>query len=124
MKDFCNTIHIYLKNQVEKIYDGLVIPKNGAVAITAHAADFDIVPAVTDSKASLLSTIALTLYVDKLSPADAKTLKIQRSAIIQLNRYEDEPTTIGTLQYPAQIIHTPTLNADILKIEHKQPTNI
>lgn len=122
MKEFCNTIYIYLKNQVEEINNGLVIPKSGEIPISAHAADFDIVPETTDSNASLLTTTLLTLYIDKLLPDAARVLKIKRSVIIQLNRYDNKPSTIGTLQYPAQIIYTPTLNDDILKIEHKQPT--
>ena len=122
MKEFCNIIHIFLKDQVEKIHDGLVIPKPGEVPIIVHAANFDIVPATTDSKSGLITTISLSLHIDKLYPSRAALLKIKRSAVIQINRYDD-PSTIGTLQYPAQIIYTPTLNADILKVEQKQPSH-
>ena len=122
MKEFCNTIHVYLRNQVEKIHAGLVIPKSGETPIIVHAADFDIVPATTDSKSSLLTAITLSLTIDKLSPEAVQLLKIKRSAILQLNRYDD-PSTIGTLQYPAQIIYTQTINADILKVEQKQPSH-
>ena len=122
--EFSTRLHIYLRRQVAQISDGLVIPRNAEVPIMVNADDFDIVPSNNDSPASLLTTISTTVVCDKLAPADANTLKIQRSVIIQLNRYGDNPMTIGTLEYPARIIYTPTLNRGVLKIEQKQPSHL
>ena len=120
MKQYCNLIHIYLIHQVQKIENGLVVAKPGETPIVVHAADYEIAPAVTDGKSSLLSSVQHTLYIDKLPDSAAKLLKIKRSAIIQFNR-DEHPFTLGSLQYPAKVIHAPNLNIDMLKIEQKQP---
>ena len=122
--EFSTRLHIYLRRQVARISDGLVIPRNAEVPIVVNADDFDIVPSNNDSPASLLTTISKTVVCDKLAPVDANTLKIRRSVIIQLNRNGDNPMTIGTLDYPARIIYTPTLNRGVLKIEQKQPSHL
>lgn len=123
--EFCNTIQIYLRDQVDSITnEGLVIAKPGENPIVAHASDLDITPAITDSKASLIKSYTETLYIDKLQPADASRLKIKRSVILQFKVNTDQPFVIGSLDYPARLTYTPNLNTDILKIEHKQPAHI
>ena len=124
MKEFCNIVQVYLKNQVERIENGAVIPKQGEKPITVHAADVDFTPAVTDSKASLLTTFSESLYIDKPEPAAANVLKIKRSAILQLTDSEGYAHIIGSIDYPAQVYITQNLNTDILKIEQKQPAHI
>lgn len=125
INEFCNTIQIYLKDQVDSITnEGLVIAKPGENPIVAYATDLDITPAVTDSKAGTIKSYTETLYIDKLQPADASRLKIKRSVILQFKLNTDQPHVVGSLDYPARITYTPNLNTDILKIEHKQPAHL
>lgn len=120
--EYGNIIQIFLKNQVEKIENNQVVSKIGETPVTVHAQDFDINASVNDSPESLLTTIPLSLYVDKLKADDARTFRIKRSVILQICKSDGENKIIGSLQYPAQLIFTESLNRDILKIEHKQPS--
>ncbi len=120
--EYGNIVNIFLKNQVEKIEDNKVIAKAGEVPVTVHASDFDINPSVTDSPESLLTTIPISFYVDKLKADDARIFRIKRSVILQICKSDGENKIIGSLQYPAQLIFTETLNRDIMKVEHKQPS--
>lgn len=122
--EFGNIVKIFLSHQVEKIENGIVIPILGQSPIIVHASDFDIIPEVTNSKASLLTSTSLSLYVDKLTDAYANFLRIRRSVIIQADQSNGDSTVIGSLHYPAKLILLRHLNQDILKIEHKQPSHI
>lgn len=121
MKEFCNIVHIYFKDQVEKIENGVVVPKAHQTPIVCLSDDFNIVPSTNDNKASLLTTVSQTLYIEKIPLENANKLRIKRSVIIQLNPDKDS-LVIGSLEYPAQLIYTQTLNTGILKIEQKQPS--
>ncbi len=122
--EFGNIVKIFLKDQVVGISDGSVIPKEDEHPIVIHAADFDINPEVNDSKSSLLTTTAVTLYVDKLKPDDALVLKKKRSVLVQTCKSDGSNTTIGTIEYPAQITLSKALNRDILKVDHKMPSHL
>lgn len=120
--EYGNIVKIFLKSQVEKIENNKVIVKAGEVPVTAYTADFVVNSSVTESKASLLTSTPISLYIDKLSDDDAKLFKIKRSVIIEICKSNDESQIIGSLTYPAKLMLTKSLNQDILKIEHKQPS--
>lgn len=123
MKELCNIIYIYLVSQVDLVTsDGLVNVKPGESPIVVNAYDFDLTPAVNDSKASSLKSYAETIYIDKLQSSDAAKLKIKRSVILQFKLNNDQNVVIGSLNYPAKVTLTQSVNVDMLKIEHKQPT--
>lgn len=120
--EYGNIVKIYLKNQVEKIENNKVIVKAGEVPLTVNAADFTVSSSVSESKASLLTSIPISLYVNKLSAEASNIFKIKRSVIIEICKSNDESQIIGSLSYPAKLILTKSLNKDIIKIEHKQPS--
>lgn len=120
--EYGNIVKIFFKSQVEKIENNKVIVKAGEVPVTAYAADFVVNSSVTENKASLLTSTPISLYIDKLSDDDAKLFKIKRSVIIEICKSNDESQIIGSLTYPAKLMLTKSLNQDILKIEHKQPS--
>ncbi|MDD4636023.1 MAG: hypothetical protein PHV66_00205 [Bacteroidales bacterium] len=122
--EFGNIVKIFLTNQVEKIENGIVTPVTGQSPIVVHASDFNVIPEVTNSKASLLTTTNLSLYIDKLTNTHASFFRIRRSVIIQASQSDNKSIVLGSLQYPARLILSRNINQDILKIEHKQPTNL
>lgn len=122
--EFGNVVKIFLVHQVEKIENGIVTPVTGQSPIVVHASDFNVIPEVTDSKASLLTTINLSLYIDKLTDSYASFFRIRRSVIIQASQSDNKSIVIGSLQYPARLILSRNINQDIMKIEHKQPTSL
>lgn len=120
--EYGNIVKIFLKSQVEKIENNKVIVKAGEVPVTVNAADFTVSSSVSESKASLLTSTPISLYVNKLSTEASNIFKIKRSVIIEICKSNDESQIIGSLSYPAKLILTKSLNQDILKIEHKQPS--
>lgn len=120
--EYGNIVKIFLKSQVEKIENNKVIVKAGEVPVTVNAADFTVNSSVSESKASLLTSTPISLYVNKLSTEASKIFKIKRSVIIEICKSNDESQIIGSLSYPAKLILTKSLNKDIIKIEHKQPS--
>lgn len=120
--EYGNIVKIFLKSQVEKIENNKVIVKAGEVPVTVNAADFTVNSSVSESKASLLTSIPISLYVNKLSAEATNIFKIKRSVIIEICKSNDESQIIGSLSYPAKLILTKSLNKDIIKIEHKQPS--
>lgn len=120
--EYGNIVKIFLKSQVEKIENNKVIVKAGEVPVTVNATDFTVNSSVSESKASLLTSIPISLYVNKLSAEASNIFKIKRSVIIEICKSNDESQIIGSLSYPAKLILTKSLNKDIIKIEHKQPS--
>lgn len=120
--EYGNIVKIFLKSQVEKIENNKVIVKAGEVPVTVNAADFTVNSSVSDSKASLLTSTPISLYINKLSDEASNIFKIKRSVIVEICKSNDESQIIGSLSYPAKLILTKSLNQDILKIEHKQPS--
>ncbi|MDD2300329.1 MAG: hypothetical protein PHQ67_07155 [Fermentimonas sp.] len=120
--EYGNIVKIFLKSQVEKIENNKVIVKAGEVPVTVNAADFTVSSSVSQSKASLLTSTPISLYINKLSAEASNIFKIKRSVIVEICKSNDESQIIGSLSYPAKLILTKSLNQDILKIEHKQPS--
>lgn len=122
--EFCNRVQIYLMHQVERVDNGLVIPKDGEVPLVINVQDFDVAPAANDSSSSLLTNTSISFYADKISRELADNFKIKRSAIVQLKKSNGDPVALGSFEYPAVIIFSPHLNTDIFRVEHKQPSYI
>lgn len=120
--EYGNIVKIFLKSQVEKIENNKVIVKAGEVPVTVNAADFTVNSSVSDSKASLLTSTPISLYINKLSDEASNIFKIKRSVIVEICKSNNESQIIGSISYPAKLILTKSLNKDILKIEHKQPS--
>lgn len=120
--EYGNIVKIFLKSQVEKIENNKVTLKAGEVPVTVNAADFTVNSSVSESKASLLTSTPISLYINKLSDEASNIFKIKRSVIVEICKSNDESQIIGSLSYPAKLILTKSLNKDILKIEHKQPS--
>ncbi len=119
--EFCNIVKIYLKNEIQGIRDGKIILKPEKTPISANAADFDILPTTSETKAGILSEVSLTLYIGKLSKIDAETLAIRRSVIIEVPTSGGDKVIIGSLDYPARAVIEQHINTDKLIIHHKQP---
>lgn len=120
--EYGNIVKIFLKSQVEKIENDKVIVKAGEIPVTVNAADFTVNSSVSDSKASLLTSTPISLYINKLSDEASNIFKIKRSVIVEICKSNNESQIIGSISYPAKLILTKSLNKDILKIEHKQPS--
>jgi hypothetical protein len=121
MKEFGNVIKVFFLSDVEKIENGIVIPKTGKTPDTFHTAEFSLNPQMESPSVAVLHSIDATLYVDKVSREVAKRYEIIRSVIIQLCTGSDTPVAMGSIEYPAKVSITQHLQADILTISHKSP---
>ena len=121
-KEFSQLVAVFLLNQVEKIEQGIVIPKNGENPIICHAAHFEITPQIVNSPAGTLIDRSHTLYISLLKPEEADKLKFKRSVIIQLNQHSENPVAIGSIRFPARVNYLPALNSAMLIIEAVIPT--
>ncbi len=122
--EFGNIVKIFPIHIVEKIENGEVVVSGSGTPIIAHASDFDVNPDVSDSPSSLLTNTPVTLYADKLTDDDAQFLRIKRSVIVEACKSNGDKSIIGSMEYPAKITLTRTINRDILKVEHKQPSHL
>lgn len=121
MKEFGNIIKVFFLSDVEKIENGVVIPKTGKTPDTFHTAEFSLNPRTQSPSAAILHSIDATLYIDKVSPETAKRYAITRSVVIQVYTSTSNPVAIGSLSYPAKAYITTHLQADILDISHSSP---
>ena len=119
--EYGNIVKIYLKAQVEKIEDNKVHPFPGESPVIVHGDDFEAEPSTTDSKSSLLTTTPITMFIDKLN-VDTGIFRMKRSVIIEICQSDGETKVIGSIRYPAHLIFSKSLNKDIFKITHKQPS--
>lgn len=120
MKEFCNTIRLFLLQDVQSFRENTVTMKPGRSSTILLVDDFTITPKSETSEAGLLYNIEEDITIDKVGSSIASTYKIQRSSILQLETYPGhEPVFIGTMEWPALVSITTHLNKDMLHIKSK-----
>lgn len=124
MKEFCNQINVYLSSDVQKIESGEVIPKSGKNFISIHTDDFFIETNSSNSSASILNSVSKKLYADKLPAVTAKTFASRRSTVIECKTDQGNSIILGTVEFPAKMLISPSLNVDIISIDWLTPSQI
>lgn len=124
MKEFCNKINLYLLSDVQKIEHGQIIPKTGKTFIPIQTEDFFIETNTSNSSASILNSVSKKIYADKLSPSIERTFAARRSTIVECMTDQGNSIIIGSLDFPAKTIISPSLNVEIISIDWHTPAQI
>ncbi|MCL3853547.1 hypothetical protein M1P97_19885 [Parabacteroides sp. GYB001] len=120
MKEFCNTIQLFLLQDIQSFRENVITLKPGRSYVTISTDDFTLTPKEETSEAGTLYNIEEDITTEKVTVSVASTYKIRRSAILKLETQPDHsPVFIGSQEWPAQISITTHLNKDTLHIHSK-----
>ena len=83
MKEFCNTIRLFLLQDVQSFRENTMTMKPGRSSTILQVDDFMVTPKSETSEAGLLYNIEEDITIDKVGSSIAYTYKIKRSNILQ-----------------------------------------
>lgn len=120
MKEFCNTIQLFLLQDIQSFRDNVVILKPGRSSVIILTDDFTLTPKEETGEAGILYNIEEDITTEKVTASVASIYKIRRSAILKLETQPDHsPVFIGSQEWPTKVSITTHLNKDTLHIHSK-----
>ena len=84
MKEFCNTIQLFLLQDIQSFRENVITLKPGHSYVTISTDDFTLTPKEETSEAGTLYNIEEDITTEKVTASVASTYKIRRSAILKL----------------------------------------
>ncbi len=124
MKEICNQIAVFLKNDVLQVTADNILPKEGKTGQTIYTDDFHLETNMSNTSASILNSITKKLYADKLPTEVEKQFASPRSVIIKCITGRNSAVILGSLEFPAKMTISPAVNKDIIHLSWKTPSQI